>query len=261
MRLAREVAEKALALDSQYAPALARLAGIAIFYDRDMRKAAGHLEQALLLEPANTDVIAIAAVLSRRLGRWDQAIALGEYLVSRDPVNDGPISQLGLAYMYAGRLDEALAALRTADALNPGALSSHGLISEVLLAKGDAKAALAEAQEEPEDGWRLTQVSTANHALGHGAESDAALAELVRKHAQSHPAYIATALAFRGEADGAFVWLDKAADYHDPSLGSIIGHPFFANIHDDPRWLAFLRKQDMAPEQLAAIKFDVKVPK
>jgi hypothetical protein len=31
-------------------------------------------------------------------------------------------------------------------------------------------------------------------------------------------------------------------------------------IHADPRWLPFLRKIGKAPEQLAAIKFDVKVP-
>ena len=44
------------------------------------------------------------------------------------------------------------------------------------------------------------------------------------------------------------------------SRGSIIAHPFFANIHDDPRWLPFLRELGMAPEQLAVIKFDVTVP-
>jgi hypothetical protein len=34
----------------------------------------------------------------------------------------------------------------------------------------------------------------------------------------------------------------------------------FASVHADPRWLPFLRKVGRAPEQLAAIKFDVKVP-
>jgi len=33
-----------------------------------------------------------------------------------------------------------------------------------------------------------------------------------------------------------------------------------ANVHADPRWLPFLRKIGKAPEQLAAIKFDVKLP-
>jgi hypothetical protein len=35
---------------------------------------------------------------------------------------------------------------------------------------------------------------------------------------------------------------------------------FFGNLHDVPRWLPFLRKIAMAPEQLAAIPFDVKLP-
>jgi hypothetical protein len=34
----------------------------------------------------------------------------------------------------------------------------------------------------------------------------------------------------------------------------------FDTLHDDPRWVAFLRENGLAPEQLAAIKFDVKVP-
>ena len=71
---------------------------------------------------------------------------------------------------------------------------------------------------------------------------------------------IATDFAYRGERDRAFQWLDKAFQYRDPSLGSVALYPTFANLHSDPRWLPFLRKIGIAPEQLAAIKFDVKVP-
>jgi hypothetical protein len=73
--------------------------------------------------------------------------------------------------------------------------------------------------------------------------------------------HIATVFAFRGEADRAFEWMEKAAEQHDPDLGSIIAHRMFDTLHDDPRWLAFLRENGLAPEQLAAIKFDVTVPK
>ena len=66
--------------------------------------------------------------------------------------------------------------------------------------------------------------------------------------------------AYRGAADRAFEWLDKAVQQHDLTLGSIAAYPMFATLHSDPRWLPFLRKLGMAPEQLAAIKFDVKVP-
>jgi hypothetical protein len=71
---------------------------------------------------------------------------------------------------------------------------------------------------------------------------------------------IAYALAFRGEADRAFEWLDKAVAYHDSGLAEIVGGPPFANRRHDPRWLPFLCKLGKAPEQLAAIKFDVKLP-
>ena len=48
--------------------------------------------------------------------------------------------------------------------------------------------------------------------------------------------------------------------YRDGGLSQIVTQPEFAQIHNDPRWLPFLRKLGKAPEQLAAIKFDVKLP-
>ena len=39
-----------------------------------------------------------------------------------------------------------------------------------------------------------------------------------------------------------------------------MGSPPFANLRQDPRLLPFLRKLGKAPEQLAAIKFDAKLP-
>lgn len=101
---------------------------------------------------------------------------------------------------------------------------------------------------------------TDRHALGKRSESDAALAELIRKYEREMAYNIAYVPAFRGEADRAFEWLDKAVAYHDGGLAEIVGRPPFANLRQDPRWLPFLRKLGKAPEQLAAIKFDVKMP-
>ena len=81
------------------------------------------------------------------------------------------------------------------------------------------------------------------------------------RHESSASYLIATALAWRGEADRAFEWLDKAATRHDSVLFTVTVDPLFANVHSDPRWISFLRSHGLAPEQLAAIKFDVKLPK
>jgi tetratricopeptide (TPR) repeat protein len=108
-QLARDATEKALAIDPQYAPAHALLGDIAIYYDRDLAAGARHIERALALEPANPDIIGSAAGLARRLGRLDQAIAIGEYRMVRDPVNNDTYYELATAYFFAGHLDKAIA--------------------------------------------------------------------------------------------------------------------------------------------------------
>jgi tetratricopeptide (TPR) repeat protein len=77
----------------------------------------------------------------------------------------------------------------------------------------------------------------AYHALDRKAESDAALEELITKYEQTMAYNIAYVLAYRGEADRAFEWLEKAVKYRDPSLGSIAVYPMLKSLRSDPRWL------------------------
>jgi len=97
-------------------------------------------------------------------------------------------------------------------------------------------------------------------ALKHKKESDAALAELVKKFGTSWPYNVAYVYAWRGEKGLAFKDLDIAHNEQDPGLSDVAAEPFFHNIRDDARWLPMMRKLGKAPEHLAAIKFDVKVP-
>ena len=259
-RLAREAANKALAIDPEFAPAHAELGWIALKYDGDLAAAARHYEHALALEPTNTDIIRGAALLAMSLGRLDTAIALDEYVVARDPVSPAGHGNLGQSYLNGGRLDESIATSRTALSLSPGYAGAQYNIGVALLLKGDPAAALAAMQQDPED-WGPIGLPMAWHALGRKAESDAALAELIRTQEKEAAYNIAYVLAYLGQTDRAFEWLDKAVAYHDPGLTEIVVEPLFANIKKAPRWGPFLRKIGKAPEQLANIKFDVTVPK
>ena len=133
-----------------------------------------------------------------------------------------------------------------------------------MLQKGDAEGALKEAEQIPEtttdESSRLYLLSMAYHALGRKEESKAALRALIEKYERTQAFNVACVYAFRGETDRTFEWLEKAAQYKDLSLGSLPVYPFFTRLRSDPRWPPFLRKHGMAPEQLAAIRFDVKVP-
>jgi len=259
-RLSREAGNKALVLDPDLASAHARLGWIAINYDGDLAAAAQHMERALTLAPDDTDVLRNAAFLALSLGRLDTAIAIGEAETARDPVSGAAHDSLGDTYTFAGHPDAAIASYRTALALSPGYIGAHMSIGFALLQKGEPEAALTEMQKEDTEKLRLLGLSIVYDVLGRKAESDASLADLIRKYEKQWPDGIAMVLAARGQTDRAFDWLDKAAADHEPWLSMIVVLPLFANLHSEPRWLPFLRRIGRAPEQLVAIKFDVKLP-
>ena len=77
------------------------------------------------------------------------------------------------------------------------------------------------------------------HASGRHAESDAALAELIDRHGDRRKFEIVGVLAIRDEPDRAFEWLEKAIADKNTALCEI----------------------GYAPEQVAAIRFDISLPK
>ena len=257
---AREAAVKALAIDPDYAPAHAGLGWIAMYGDNDLAGAALHLERALAIDPADLRVLTTGATLLQSLGRLDEALALEEAAVRRDPVNVTTLFNLGYHQRMAGRLDAAIASFRTVLSLSPSNGGAHCQLGVALLLKGDAKGALAEIEQETSEIYKMIGLPMAYHALGRKADSDAALAALIAKYEKDAPYNIASVYAFRGEADQAFRWLDKAVEYGDGGLGEIVTDNLFDKIHADPRWLAFLRKIGKAPEQLAKIEFKVTLP-
>jgi hypothetical protein len=91
-------------------------------------------------------------------------------------------------------------------------------------------------------GWRLVGLPLAFHALGRRGESDAALAALKDKYAGDSAYQIAEVHAFRGEADLAFEWLERAYAQRDSGVTNIKGDRLLRGLVGDPRYKAFLRK-------------------
>ena len=257
--LAREAANKALAIDPQFAPAHATLGNLAVLNSADLADAALRLERALELEPSNTEILRNAANLYRVLGRLDQAIAVSEYMIILDPVNPNGHYTLGIMNRYSGKLDAALEAYQTTLSLSPGRIGAHSGIGELLLKKDEPEAALAAIKQE-ESVWRLISLPMVYQALGRVDESNDALAVLIEEYEQDAAYNIAYVLAFRGEVDCAFEWLDKAVQYNDPGLVDIAIEPLFTILHDDPRWLPILESLGLSPAQLNAIEFNVNLP-
>ena len=115
-------------------------------------------------------------------------------------------------------------------------------LGQALLLQGKTDAALQEMQQETEEIWRLSGLPLAFHALGRRSESDAALAALKDKYAENWAYQIAEVHAFRGEADLAFEWLERAYKQRDGGVAEIKGDRLMRGLVGDPRYKAFLRK-------------------
>jgi len=250
----REFAQKALEIDPDYAPAHARLGSIAM-YENDLAGAANHFERALMLDPTDLGVIGDASTFLMSLGRRDEALALDEAGVRRDPVNTTALYNFGLNLRCAGKYDDAINTFRTVLSLNPGQGTTHSMIAVALLLKGNAAGALSETEQETVEPYRMIGLPMVYYTLGRKADSDNALAALIAKYEKDASFNIASVYAFLGEADQAFAWLEKAVEYHDPGLSDLVSENLFDKIHSDSRWLPFLSKIGKAPDQLAKIQF------
>ncbi len=260
-RHAREAVDRALALDPDNAFAHSQLGVIADAVDRDRAAAARHYQRALVLAPTDTGILRDVAAQTRRLGRLDEAIAMLEYVIARDPVDPAAHQNLGLAYLWAGRLDDAIASYRTALTLSPGRLGAHYGIGLAYLAKGQPAAALdAFAREISDEEYRVKGTALALHDLGRQAEFETAFAELRERWGSRWPSEIAHVYAWTGDPDAAFEWLDTAVAQNEDGLSEQFPHLLLEPLHSDPRWAAFRERTGTSEAQLAAIQFEVKLP-
>jgi TolB-like protein/tetratricopeptide (TPR) repeat protein len=255
-RLGREALLKAYALDPDDALTNSRLGYFYEDFDGDIRKAVFYFQRSLQLDPTNVGVLGNAARFLGHIGRFDEAYALRAYAAQHDPADPVDFGGMASASYFAGKWDRAIAAARNTLAMSPNFGGMHYYIAaSLLLGKHDAAGALKEKSGAP------VIEAAAEFALGHKAKSDAVLAAAVAKYGKDNPYMIAQILAYRGESDRAFQWLDKAVAIHDLDLSTLNVDPMFANLRKDRLWLPLLRRLGKAPEQLAALKFTVRLPR
>ena len=164
-----------------------------------------------------------------------------------DPLNAVAQGNLGLRCLNAGLLEEAAAALNRALKLNPRCGLVHWALGTVYLEQGRPEEALrrlsARGNGESPPVWGSPQCSMRWDA---DWSPQAALQELVEKGADDSAFQIAQAFAYRGEADSAFAWLERAFAQRDPGLSNMQQDPLLRNLHADPRWQPFLKEMGLA---------------
>jgi TolB-like protein/Tfp pilus assembly protein PilF len=239
---ARKAAQRALELDPSLAQAHVALGQIQQYYDWDWPAAEGSYQRALALEPGNAEVLQGAASLAAILNHFDQALVWSRRAVELDPLQASSYHALAFYAWWGGRLDEAEAAVRKGLEVSPQFPWLHAVLGRVYLARSRPQEALAEAELDTMPELHLQGLALAYHALARKEESDQAQAQLVAKYGQSSAFQIAEVCAYRGEANAAFTWLERAYLQRDGGLTFIKGDPLMANLEADPRYIAFLKK-------------------
>ncbi len=255
----RAAAARALETDPESARAHASLGTLDMF-SGDLASSARHFERALAIDPNDMMVLGNSSAVLKSLGRLEDAVAMDEAMVRRDPMNTAWLFNLANAQNWAGQHDRAAASARAVLRISPAYNGAHLVLATALVRQGRPEDALPEARQESFEPFRLIALAIASHALGQRADSDTALAELITRHSREVPYDVACIYAFRGEADHAFEWLEKAAAAHDPSLVLVLVENLFAPLHSDPRWLPFLRRIGKDPETLAKVPFQAATP-
>jgi tetratricopeptide (TPR) repeat protein len=247
---ARDALERALTLEPDLPEALFPKAMIETNFDYNWKGAAETLRRALALAPQDPALLMWAGNLATARGEQTQALDLFRQAVALDPVNAQARAFLAANLSASGNQEEARAEYAREIDLNPSAPNSQAGIGLAYLLEGKFEEAVVAAQKDAADWARLLVVSCARWGQNRIPESDAALAELIAKVGETGAYQIAEVYAYRNDKDKAFEWLERARQQRDAGLPTLRPDTLLPNLHDDPRWDAFLHKMGLAEDQL-----------
>jgi serine/threonine protein kinase/Tfp pilus assembly protein PilF len=252
MRRAREEARKALALDEGLAEAHTSLAWVLFIHDWDWEGAGTHFLRAIELNPRYATARQWYGWLLIAMGRTDEAITQGRIALELDPASVSISRSLGWLLYVAQRTGEAIDQLQRALAMNPVSEETQWVLGLAFIQAGryqEAEIALREAD---------AGARGANHhafaALGHLAvlqgrreEAERALAtltELARTRYVS-PVDLARLHIVLGDTDGTFHWLEQAYAERRGWMTYLNVEPLLEPIRSDPRFADLVRRMKL----------------
>ncbi len=238
----RDAAKTALMLEPGLAAAHAAQAEVLGFISFDWTGAEAEFRRALKLSPKDTKASEGLGVQVAARGQPEQAIELLRQSIESDPMRAGGHMMLSRYLASLGRIDEAEKAIRKAIALAPGSGIFDASLVVIDVQRGDAKAALADAEQTLPSAWQDFALAMARQIGDDRAAADSALKRLIDKDAEGMAYQISQVYALRRDPDQTFAWLDRAWASHDTGLQFLLVDRFILRYRDDPRFAAFCKK-------------------
>jgi adenylate cyclase len=246
---ARDALSRALAIDPNLAVAHRWLGRIYLNFSWNWAAAKSEFERAITLDPmglegglAHDELLITTAFIT---GRFEEVIRQMSEEESRNPLDTSALFTLGWILIYGGALEESAAIQQRLLDLDPAYIGAHANAARTWLLLGKYADALAEAEKENEAAYRLPNLALAYWALKRRTDADLALRQLEEKFADVSTYDIAVVHAYRGEADAALIWLERAYRLRDGGMIFLKIDPLLRNLHADPRFQALMRKMNL----------------
>ena len=243
---AMEAADRAVATGPNLPDAYLVRALLRGLQRHELAEARADIEKAISLGADGGDGHIAHARLLALFGRLPEALAEAQRAVEIEPLSSHSTMRLGIYANGMGQFERGRRAFERVLEIAPDHSSASGFLAQTHVLEGRPQEALAEAaRSRGQEQWRVQAVSLAEHALGHPPASKRALDDLIARFSHSMPFQIAEVCAWRGDADCAFQWLDRADESRDIGVAFVTFSPFLASIRGDPRYKAFLRRLNL----------------
>jgi len=140
-------------------------------------------------------------------------------------------------------LAEARPLYEKALVIAPNSIRARYNLGKLDLWENRPEQALAAFRQNDAKSFSLTGQAMAEYSLGHGDASQRALNQLI---ALNDAFEVAQVYAWRGENDHALDWLERAYTQRDTGLTWIKIIPDFRALRGDARYMALLRRMNLA---------------
>jgi tetratricopeptide (TPR) repeat protein len=223
-------------------------------WHNDVEQAALDLAEASRKDPYDLDIQRPVAVLLGHLGRYDESVAVLDYIIERDPACSLCISMMATNLRKSGRHREA--AVKLESILDWHAPSTAVLwpLGVLWLVAGEPEKALDAFNKLAEPPGDNLGRLLALHDLGRAQEFEDEFAKF-REDKVDYPEGVARVYAWTGKNDEAFLWLDRMVAQQGPESVDLIRTELYSKLHSDPRWTALMEKYAKPVEDLSRIVF------
>jgi serine/threonine-protein kinase len=249
----RQAAQKAVELDSTLAEAYTARGMSEAFNDWNPNAALIDLDKAIRLDPQNSFPRLFRVWPLVMIGRMDEALAEIRRAKALDPLSPIINTRVGTVLLYAHKYDEAAGELRKALDLDPTNILARFELGRALSLSGRMNEALQQFTDalDLETGHDIAVAAVAYGQVGEHARARNILTRLEARSKERYISPVSLCIAAIGAGDKSLAldYLDQALNEHSFFLVFLSSDPSFDAIREEPR---FMRVKERVERQYAS---------